>query len=863
MGIKSLISRIISLARRFWLFPLSIAFLALLGIAFLNKFPKAYLYSYSDFFQLSNFHDTLKWFSNAFVDSREGSVNFLYVPFYYSLLGFIQNLVGRQSMSVFYCLFFLLGSFCSFYIAALFFGLNRKKDNITIVIFSFLYAVNTYSVLRFELPSIYFIPYIFIPLLFASIHAYFLEPRVLHRHLLWCAIFMLISTVCWAGPPFFVAYSIFIFVYIILLFILFKKYSLFTFLKKCILYCFIFLSSFAMYLFTWPAILLGYSSGIRQGSYDVNMHDWVYSQSLTMLDVFTFRNRLVGLVNLNHSYFVLFNAVSLFIFILFIGGFLFIKNNRFKKTYIIFGLMILVAIFFLNKGSGLPWETAVHHIFITNIILSSLRSFDKILIFLPFLLLMPICLYSSDKKYKLVPILLLFLTLIVSWPFIHGDLYKKHYGPENGKNYLSGMHSSLVKIPQQYFDLAGSINRQKQDFRIISIPWSLENADLKGWLISPKWKVKSVNPFTQYLDHPLVQMNDPTSFRVWNYGKEWNDQAESESIWLMPFLGLLNVKYLIFQKDVPEIFVKKAAPKMDYYRKKSFIKLLFSNDYFDFYEISDIFYLPHLYIPDRSNYINDLGGLPLALVSGFSGNKTVVLESDLQSIPAQLFTNNRVVIEYKKINPAKYKVKFHNINKSFPFVFSESFHSSWKVYPVRYAEQRGGNIEKYSIFEQNSAEQASKDDLRAYIDKGWVSELGGCALKAKKRFTWLSFNLEKCYYDKYNFDFISKNIRNTIQNDNLSNGNFYDTLFLKPIDDRFHQIANGYANFWLIDTGYLKDNFPEALNKNIDGSFDLETVIEFAPQRILNIMRIYVAIFASVILILLGFSFFRNKYEKK
>jgi len=525
--------------------------------------------------------------------------------------------------------------------------------------------------------------------------------------------------------------------------------------------------------------------------------------------------------------------------------------------------MLLVVILFLNKGKGLPWETSLHHIFITNIVLSSLRSFDKILIFLPFMLLMPICLYSHDLKRKLMSCILLTFTLVICWPFINGNIYKKYYGVQIGKNYINSSPSSLVKIPQEYFNLVSKINREKGDFRIISIPWSLDNPDLKGWLISPRWNVKSVNPITQYLNHPLVQMNDPTSFRGWNYGIEWNSQEEKESAWLMPFLGALNVKYIIFQKDVPEIFVKKAALKINFYKEKGYIKLISSNEYFDFYEVSNVFYLPHFYVPDRESIVKDVSGLRLAFSLGSRSDKPVVLESSIQILPESVFASNNIVIEYRKISPAKYKVKFHNITKTFSFVFSESFHSSWKVYPVCYVELSSGDIEGYKTFEQNDLDQASKEELLGYIRKGHISELGDGSIKNRKSCLWQSFNSEQCYVDSYRFDFISKKIKDTVQNDNLDKGNFYETLQLNPINNRFHQIANGYANFWLMDKEYLHNNFPGVLKQNQDGSFDLEVIIEFVPQKILNFMRIYVQIFGAFILILLAFSFSKKETDGK
>ena len=163
-----------------------------------------------------------------------------------------------------------------------------------------------------------------------------MKSDVLNRNLLWCAVAMLASTACWAGPPFFVAYSILTFVYIVLVFIFYRKHTLFILAKKAILYYFVFVSSFAMYLLTWPALLLGNGSEIQVGKYQASMLEWLYSQSITMLDVFSFRTRLFGLVNINEINYAFFIMFTFSLFLIFLGSFLVFQKNSHKKTLIIF-----------------------------------------------------------------------------------------------------------------------------------------------------------------------------------------------------------------------------------------------------------------------------------------------------------------------------------------------------------------------------------------------------------------------------------------------------------------------------------------------------------------------------------------------
>ncbi|HUD09341.1 MAG TPA: hypothetical protein VMR77_00845 [Patescibacteria group bacterium] len=89
--------------------------------------------------------------------------------------------------------------------------------------------------------------------------------------------------------------------------------------------------------------------------------------------------------------------------------------------------------------------------------------------------------------------------------------------------------------------------------------------------------------------------------------------------------------------------------------------------------------------------------------------------------------------------------------------------------------------------------------------------------------------------EPYKIDFISKNFQDTIQNDNLANGHFYETWFQAPVNNNSnHKTVNGDANSWDIDSAAICQNNPKC-TKNADGSHDMELVIEFWPQRLFYI----------------------------
>jgi len=91
------------------------------------------------------------------------------------------------------------------------------------------------------------------------------------------------------------------------------------------------------------------------------------------------------------------------------------------------------------------------------------------------------------------------------------------------------------------------------------------------------------------------------------------------------------------------------------------------------------------------------------------------------------------------------------------------------------------------------------------------------------------------YNEKYKIDFISKNFQDTIQNDNLERGKFYETWLEKPIDNNEnHSVVNGYANSWTINPNEICVDNSKCV-KNADGTYDLELIVEFWPQRLFYI----------------------------
>lgn len=219
------------------------------------------------------------------------------------------------------------------------------------------------------------------------------------------------------------------------------------------------------------------------------------------------------------------------------------------------------------------------------------------------------------------------------------------------------------------------------------------------------------------------------------------------------------------------------------------------------------------------------------------------------------------IVEYKKIDPTKYKIILHNVIWSIPLVFSDSFHEWWKVYLQDYNNEPIDLLllNKYKILDWNQDDQSSIDELRSFVSSWYISSIWDWTPKQIVHKKWENDKEVLDYIEDYYIDFISKEFHWTIQNDNLSDWNIYDTWFKSSLSDWLdHKIVNWYANGWDLNIDEIcKDN--SKCIKNIDGTYDVELIVEFRPQRLFYLwLWISWLTFVSILIYLI-FDYFRKR----
>ena len=77
--------------------------------------------------------------------------------------------------------------------------------------------------------------------------------------------------------------------------------------------------------------------------------------------------------------------------------------------------------------------------------------------------------------------------------------------------------------------------------------------------------------------------------------------------------------------------------------------------------------------------------------------------------------------------------------------------------------------------------------------------------------------------------------KNTVQNNNLNNGPIFETIVKTPLQSDTHYKANSFQNAWHINTNDVCGDNKIRCFRNNDGSFELEFLVEFWPQRLVYI----------------------------
>ncbi len=590
------------------------------------------------------------------------------------------------------------------------------------------------------------------------------------------------------------------------------------------------------------------------------------------------------------------------------------KDNLHAKTF--FGILAIVS-FFLLAGAKPPFGFIYNWIYQNVLIFKSVR--DSFMKFVPlFIFAMSFCLalsinYILEKRSQLIRWMMILaisaIVLVNAYPIFTTEAMTI-------REWNGGQTGNVVKVPEYWGDAKVFLENQRIDSRIFVSPYNRYGS-------SSNWEFGmnlAGNVADSLVDKPILfgwEIENTSSDDMIKNAFANSPQAKFN---MQRYLGFLNSNYVLQENEIEWRFEfllppprKITSPSVSNgiilmhgfneiaefgnYTQERLSRILneepnktIHDELYSeltnrpalvLYSLQYQYFVPHIYAPKKillSNgsvdsipgTISDYDGTsaPGIYLTGQNQNKTQIMAGEIHSeLP---------VLEYKKISSTKYRLRIHSAdpqNSQIPIVFSESFNDDWKAFvsrPPNYNPMGAGNLlQNYRVFEGNGEYQASSDEVEQYAASGWVTDLGDGKQKQRQLMTWASDRMVANRTETYSVDFISKNLKGTIQNDNLPDGDLFETLGAPSIDENNHLMANGYANSWVLNPAEIcqekgTDGKPAGKEngfciKNPDGTYDFELVIEFSPQKNLVILQVLALVIFLGCVALLAMGYQKNK----
>ena len=545
--------------------------------------------------------------------------------------------------------------------------------------------------------------------------------------------------------------------------------------------------------------------------------------------------------------------IKIFLFIPAIIIFYWLISNKKKNVEkkIIYPLLLVLAIILLFlKGPNPPLGNLIlycfDHIPFCYIFKTAPEKFGVVYIFFFSLTLLFIFRRSNNKWMIRIFVFYIFILLI---PFITGKYIPQYQVDPN--EYATRVFPVMTEF-NKFWQL---MKNKKLDIRLLSLP-TVGNYQVKMHLKD--------NLYYTGLDPTLY--NIPQAFIAdYNgvrFSKLFNpiDNPNHDKL-----LSIYNIRYILINKKLQSWFgnlTGKPLPRLEdiiknkYPLVSSFGELnLYSNQNF----------LPHLYTPFSIIVTNKNADELSTIIEQpeYNIRSAIFFENSNLSERLRKELLNPPILEFKKINQSKYIIILHKVSDMFPMIFLETYHQKWKAYITKSqisnlkSQNTKSYLSNYDILDGNEGDQASKEELQDFISKGLVTALGDGKERTIKHMKYENGKEKLDYIKKYKIDFVSKNFQDTIQNDNLLTGPFWETWMagnwlskdrkwtdrfldfarndkVVQIPDENHLMVNGYANSWIIDPDEICKNQGFCI-KNDDGTYDMELIVEFWPQRLFYI----------------------------
>lgn len=357
------------------------------------------------------------------------------------------------------------------------------------------------------------------------------------------------------------------------------------------------------------------------------------------------------------------------------------KRARLKKS--LFWLLSLMLLVVIVKGGNLPFEKFTVWLYESVPFLKLFRSPQHLMLvpafIIPILMAFGLRFYFDRYKQKkfVIPLSLLLIFVWISGWWYNGDLGMVSL-IKQGRD-----HIDFYQLPPELTNYYERAQVDKQNYRSFFLP-----SIFSPFFLETKYQrsAQGVQPEYMYLTKPTFVSDANRLARV--FEESFCNQGRFN---YLNYLSLFSVKNIIVRTDIEPTFSKGVDCLNGGKIKRLFdsnpnLNKFATGEYLTAYQIDDNYFLPFIFVPKMviisDESIEKLGELvsrdDYQIGSTFFFTKQNDNKSEVDNLAGE--RNDNVVLEYKKINPTKYRVRIHNAKGKFPLVLSQNFNRGWKLY---------------------------------------------------------------------------------------------------------------------------------------------------------------------------------------
>lgn len=279
------------------------------------------------------------------------------------------------------------------------------------------------------------------------------------------------------------------------------------------------------------------------------------------------------------------------------------------------------------------------------------------------------------------------IVLASAFPFIRGDMINLVLNKGQKKEY-----KIPIMMDPEYEKVLQYIRSDPVDAKYFSLPFSegfqQQLAGTQGGMYQGPSTISLLTGHSDFIGYQVMPPFSEVLLALVK-NKQYKDVGR--------LLGLLNVKYVFYNSDdnimkyfpdfpyqhVKDFFPKDQAEYKQFVRSLPIKKKKDFGDKYHIYTLSDIYYLPPIYVATSITYFeNKLDAWGYLTKPFFAGNtsddpRIVYVEEKKYQ---QYASKNVPKITFKKINPTKYLVSVDDATSSYVLILSNAFNPNWKVY---------------------------------------------------------------------------------------------------------------------------------------------------------------------------------------